>query len=128
MTQNTTILVVEDDSTTVGLLRQVFLKAGFRFVSANSVVGALELARMEHPDLILMDVNLSDGDGFEAARVLKSDRNTAGIPIIAISGMDPEELRVKAEARGCSDSIAKPFRIYDLAFRVQRCLVGALPA
>jgi CheY-like chemotaxis protein len=128
MNKNMTVLVVEDDSTTVGLLRQVFLKTGLRFVSASSVVGALELARIERPNIILMDVNLTDGDGLEAVRVLKADRETAGIPIIAVSGMDPEELRVKAEAGGCSDYLAKPFRIYDLAFRVQRWLPGALSA
>ena len=82
----------------------------------------LEKAARELPDLILMDIQLPDGNGLEAMETLQQDPKTAEIPVIALSGLDPKYYRPRALAAGCRDFISKPFKVYDLAQSLLRWL------
>lgn len=127
MENTTTLLVAEDFEATRTLLRKIFERTSFRVIFAAGVQETLRAARNERPDVILMDVNLIDGNGMNAARELKDDPATSRIPIIAMSSISPEELRVVAGEAGCSDYMSKPFTIYDLTWRVARCLLRTEP-
>lgn len=120
MTRPVTILVVEDFQPTAMLLQKTFEKAGFKMLQAGAVAEAIASAKAENPDLILMDVALPDGGGLDATRELRKTPETAKIPIIAMSGMHPAHLRHHALRVGCSDYLSKPFKIYDLTWRIQQ--------
>lgn len=110
------ILLVEDNQPTVGLLRSIFKGTPARLVSAGTVREGIEEARRERPDVVLMDVNLPDGDGLSAVPEM------GGAPVIAFSSIPPEELRERALRAGCSDYVHKPFRVDRLALQISRCL------
>ena len=122
MTDTVTILVVDDFEPTALLLKQIFEKAGFKILKAGTVAEGVALARSAKPDLILMDVVLPDGSGLDAVRILRRFKGTAKVPIIAMSGKHLSSMRRDALDAGCSDFIPKPFKIYDLTWRIQNWL------
>ena len=123
MTNTITILVVDDFEPTSLLLKQIFEKAGFKILKAGTVTEGVAIARSTALDLILMDVVLPDGSGLDAVRILRRFKGTAKVPIIAMSGMHPAQMRRNALDAGCSDFISKPFKIYDLTWRIQNWLI-----
>lgn len=128
MNTDTKVLVAEDFAPTATLLSKLLYRANFRLLFAAGVEETIRIARRELPDVILLDVNLVDGNGMKAAQALREDPATAGIPIVAMSSMDPAELRDLAEAAGCDEYLSKPFTVYDLTWRVARCLWRSQPA
>ena len=93
-----------------------------RVTSAPRLDDALTKAAKERPDLILMDIDLPDGNGLSGVEDLRRDPMTEDIPVIALSGLDPETYGPRALAAGCADYISKPLKVYDLALRLQRWL------
>jgi CheY-like chemotaxis protein len=99
--------VVEDDPIIQSLIVEFLSDEGFDMLSATDGRAGVEIARREHPDLILMDLMLPVVDGMSATRTLKKDPGTRPIPIIAISaGMN---LRVHAEHLPADGVVGKPF-------------------
>lgn len=99
------MLVVDDNRDSRYLLRAMVEAQGHRVIEAGDGLKALELARQEHPFLILMDLYLPIMDGLEATRRLKKDPTLSDIPVVAITGLwGPEE----ALRAGCADYISKP--------------------
>ena len=115
-------LVIEDCPEAAKFLRAIFRNTEIHLLHAADLSDAVGLAKDEHPDLILMDVFLPDGNGLDGVQALRSDPVTADIPIIAMSGMDAMELGQRARSVGCSGFISKPLEIYELAFLVARSL------
>lgn len=107
MTQ--TILVVEDNPANLKLAATVLEHAGYRVLHAGDAADGIAIARRQHPDLILMDIQLPGMDGLTATSVLKTDSETRGIPIVALTAfaMVGDEARILAA--GCDGYIAKPF-------------------
>lgn len=108
-----TILVVEDFGDTRRMVKLMLdMTKRCRIVEATDGRTAVELARQELPDLILMDMNLPIMDGFEATRQIRAQAETSHIPIIAMSaykwGFDWQE---KALEAGCNECLEKPFDI-----------------
>jgi two-component system cell cycle response regulator DivK len=81
------ILVVDDNAQNAKLVRDVLGHAGFRTLEAGSGSEGIALAIEHLPDVILMDVRLPDMDGADAARRLKDDERTAGIPVVALTAL-----------------------------------------
>src|SRR6478736_8131246 len=79
------ILIVEDNPISLTLLKQLLKAHGYEVVGTPEGLQALDLAREEQPDLILMDIRLPDISGFEVTRLLKQDNQTKNIPIIAVT-------------------------------------------
>ena len=102
-----TVLIVEDVELNRDLLVQL-LEDDYRLVLAHDGQAALEKARDERPDLILMDLSLPRLDGWEATRRLKSDRALAGIPVIVLSAHAMRGDEERARAAGCDDFLTKP--------------------
>lgn len=82
--------------------------AGYAVLSANDAEAGLALARSEHPDLILMDIQLPGMDGLEACATLKKDEATRGIPVIALTALAMKGDEERIRAAGCDGYIAKP--------------------
>jgi two-component system, cell cycle response regulator DivK len=118
-----TVLIVEDVELNRDLLVQL-LQDAYRLVLAYDGQAALEKARDEKPDLILMDLSLPRLDGWEATRQLKSDRALAGIPVIALSARAMKGDEERARAAGCDDFLTKPVDETLLLQKLERHLGG----
>ena len=125
--QQQTVLVVDDDEPHRRLLYDLLSANCYRVLLAENGRCAIELARQERPDLILLDIRLPDMSGLEVARVLKATSETRGIPIAAITALAmPGDERVILE-NGCNAYMAKPIRINRLFMLVSGLLAGRVP-
>src|SRR5262245_17945046 len=102
------VLLVEDNEVNRYLVRFVLEKGGFRVVTAENGREAIELARRERPDLILMDIQMPVMDGYAATTQLKSDAELQSIPVVALTAYAMPHEREQAVAAGCAGHIEKP--------------------
>ena len=116
------ILLVEDNEMNRDMLSRRLLKAGFEMVIAVDGERAIDLARSEAPDLILMDISLPGLDGWEATRRLKARPETRSIPIIALTAHAMAGDREKSLAAGCNDYDTKPIDFRRLVEKIQGLL------
>ena len=116
------ILIVEDNSDMRDFLRRVLARHGYAHLEAADGVEGMEIARRDHPDLILMDMSLPELDGFEATRRLKADETTQHVPIIAVTAhARPVDERRALEA-GCDAYLSKPYSLREFLNVVQEFL------
>ncbi|SRR6266545_1982579 len=102
------VVVVEDNADNLELLRFLLDAYGHSPVLTTNAPDAIEAARRERPDLILMDLQLPGMDGFEAMRILREDRRTARIPVIAVTALAMVGDREAALRAGFDGYISKP--------------------
>jgi two-component system cell cycle response regulator DivK len=102
------ILIVEDNQLNSKLLKQLLTACGYKVWESLEGLQALDLARHEQPDLILMDIRLPGISGLEVTRLLKQDDQTKTIPIIAITALASPEYEKKGWESGCDAYILKP--------------------
>ncbi len=116
-------LIVEDHPDLLEVLTWQLEMMGFAVVSANTGVEGVTKAVEEKPQLILMDIMMPGMDGREATRMIRTNRETEKIPILAVTALYREsELNECIEA-GCNDYILKPFAPNELVSRIERLLV-----
>jgi len=118
-----TVLVVEDNALNLKLVRDVLGYAGYRVLEAGDAERAIEIARAEAPDLILMDVQLPGIDGIEALRRLRADSATASIPVAALTALAMKEDRARFLAAGFDGYLEKPVSVPALPGQVA-ALIG----
>ena len=116
------ILVVDDLADNAELLSVILSFQGYTVEQSHRGDLAIELAKARHPDLILMDVNMPEIDGFEACRRLKADPNTEDIPIVFITASNEAHKKIEAFQHGGDDYISKPFQIEEVLARVSNQL------
>ncbi len=104
------ILIVEDNPANMKLAIFLLESAGHVTLSARDAEAGLALARNEHPNLILMDIQLPGMDGLEAVVLLKRDDATRVIPVIALTALAMKGDEERIRAAGCDGYIAKPIR------------------
>jgi len=121
------ILIIEDNPANMKLASLLLRNAGHQALCAVDAESGLTLARVEQPDLILMDIQLPGMDGLAATALLKADPATSGIPIIALTAMAMKEDQEKTRAAGCDAYIAKPLRYQELYTAIDGLLVKANP-
>lgn len=121
------ILIVDDVMPNVLLLKVLLTNEKFAIATASNGRQALEQVEKENPDLVLLDVMMPDMSGFEVAQHLKSNPNTADIPIIFLTALNSTADIVKGFQVGANDFISKPFNKEELIIRVthQISLVAA---
>ena len=120
-----TLLYIEDNEDNLYMLQLWFdVLGGYEIISATDGAAGLAMAAAERPDLILMDLNLPEVDGWEAARRLKADPATRDIPIIALSAHAMAGDREKALATGCDDFDTKPVEFDRLLAKVEQALAA----
>jgi two-component system cell cycle response regulator DivK len=108
------VLIVEDNAANMTLAAFMVQSAGHTVLSATSAEAGLTLARLQQPNLILMDIQLPGMDGLEATRLLKRDETTRGIPVIALTALAMKGDEDRIRASGCDGYIAKPMRYKEL--------------
>ncbi|MES2687951.1 MAG: response regulator [Pseudomonadota bacterium] len=108
------ILVIEDNPANMKLACLLLRNAGHEVLCAVDAETGLTTARGDHPDLILMDIQLPGMDGLAATALLKQDPATAGIPVIALTAMAMKADQEKSQIAGCDAYIAKPLRYQEL--------------
>jgi two-component system, cell cycle response regulator DivK len=118
------VLVVEDNPVNMKLAVLLLESAGHTVLSATDAESGLALARTEHPQLILMDVQLPGMDGLEAIGLLKAQEATRTIPVIALTALAMKGDEERIRAAGCDAYIAKPMRYQDFLATVANQLVG----
>jgi len=103
-----TVLLVEDNETNMKLSLFLLESADHTVLTARNAEAGLALAREQHPQLILMDIQLPGMDGLEATARLKADIGTRDIPVIALTALAMKGDEERIRAAGCDGYIAKP--------------------
>ena len=114
-----TILIVEDEESITVPLAEALDREGFDTEVAGTVAGALELAARIRPDLVLLDVMLPDGSGYDVCRELRRD---SSVPIIMLTARGEETDRIVGLELGADDYIVKPFSAREVAARIRAVL------
>jgi CheY-like chemotaxis protein len=121
------LLVVDDEQDIVRALTIRLQTNGYEVVSAFDGEQAVLLAHKENPDLIILDIRMPAGDGFNAAERLKQSKLTRNIPIIFLTGSPDRSAEGKAAALGARFYIKKPYDAEELLDAVRRALATELP-
>src|SRR6266508_2675985 len=114
-----TILMVEDESSIIEPLAEALGREGFDTRVAGTVADAIKQAGDELPDLVLLDVTLPDGSGYDVARTL---RERSRVPIIMLTARGEETDRIVGLELGADDYIVKPFSAREVAARIRAVL------
>ncbi len=116
------ILIVEDNELNRDMLSRRLRKRGYEVSIAIDGAEAIERARTEAPDLILMDMSLPVKDGWDATREIKSNAATTAIPVIALTAHAMEGDRQRALEAGCQDFEPKPIELPRLLEKIEGIL------
>jgi DNA-binding response OmpR family regulator len=114
------VLAVDDEPHILKLIAFSLRSHGFEVIDATDGLSAVEIAKAEQPDLILLDVMMPALDGYEACRRIKSDTATAGIPIFMLTAKTQATEETTGIDAGAVDYIRKPFTPKDLVARVEQ--------
>jgi two-component system sensor histidine kinase/response regulator len=113
------ILVVDDTAANLDVLVEMLEEQGYRVRPVPSGFLALQSARVQPPDLILLDISMPEMDGYEVCKHLKADENLKDIPVIFISALHDTMDKVQGFDAGAVDYITKPFQFEEVKARVQ---------
>jgi two-component system alkaline phosphatase synthesis response regulator PhoP len=116
------ILVVDDDRDIVRLVRSYLEKAGYQVIIAYDGETALKMLRREHPHLLILDLMLPDRDGWDVARLVRSDSYLAATPIIMLTARVEDNDKIVGLEIGADDYITKPFNPREVVARVRALL------
>src|SRR5215203_800171 len=114
-----TVLLVEDEDAITAPLREALEREGFDTRVARTAGDALAAARKEEPDVVLLDVMLPDGSGFDVCRELRRDSK---VPIIMVTARGDEADRIVGLELGADDYVTKPFSAREVAARIRAVL------
>lgn len=117
-----TILYIEDNFDNRLLVRRVLEAEGYRVIEAEDGVQGLDYLQSETPDLVLMDINLPEVDGYEMTKRLKQLPSMTKVPVIAMTANVMKGDREKTIAAGCDGYIPKPIDIDALPVQIARFL------
>ncbi|MEI6149444.1 MAG: response regulator, partial [bacterium] len=113
------ILVVDDTTANLQLIAGMLKDRGYRVRPVPSGKLALQAIQKEQPDLILLDINMPEMNGYEVCTILKADEALKEIPVLFISALDETMDKIKAFAVGGVDYITKPFQFEEVEARVK---------
>jgi DNA-binding response OmpR family regulator len=113
-----TILIVDDAPDTLRFLSKLLTQQGYKTRRVINGQLALESARLEPPDLVLLDIMMPGMNGYEVCKRLRQDDRTRHIPVIFLSALDEELDKVQAFQVGGVDYVTKPFQVMEVMARV----------
>jgi two-component system cell cycle response regulator DivK len=116
------ILIVEDNDLNLKLFRDLLTAHGYDTIETKEGLEAIQLTKDEHPDLILMDIQLPEVSGLDVTRRLKADNSIRDIPIIAVTAFAMKDDEEKILSAGCEAYISKPISIVPFLNTVRRFL------
>ena len=116
------VLLADDDPGLRRLIRATLGTENFDLLQASDGEEALNMARQEHPELVLLDVNMPKLDGFEVCRHLKSEPETSGIKVVMLTARAADADRTRGREAGADDYFIKPFSPVQLLNKVYALL------
>ena len=116
------ILIVDDQADIAELTAVVLSAAGYGVATARSGIEALEHLAGSHFDLVLLDINMPEMDGWETLRLIRADASLGELPVVMFSVKNEIRDRVFGLQGGAVDYITKPYEVDQLLFRVRRVL------
>ncbi|MBL8150673.1 MAG: protein kinase [Blastocatellia bacterium] len=116
------ILIVDDNPINLNLLSSLLTEQNYKVRAANSGLRAIASANAKPPDLIMLDINMPEIDGYEVCKLLKENEKTRNIPVIFISALDETIDKVRAFKVGGVDYVTKPFQIEEVLARLENQL------
>ncbi len=116
------ILVADDDAMNREIMEAFLATEDYQVHLANNGTMALQMTAALRPHLLILDVLLPDMSGYEVCQQLKSNRATAAIPILIVTGFDEPEDKQAAKTAGANDFLARPFEPEEFLARVQALL------
>lgn len=122
------ILLVEDNEVNADMLRRRLERKGYSTITAQDGEQGYELAHLERPDLILMDISLPALDGWQVAKLVKANDATRHIPIIVLTAHALFDDRARVLETGCSDYQTKPIDFERLIQKIETLLLEKKPA
>ncbi|MEE9457937.1 MAG: response regulator [bacterium] len=122
MKERKKILLVDDTDTILLFLKTLLAGQHFDFLTAKNGAEAVEKARRERPDLVLLDIFMPVMDGIEACRVMKGDPELKSIPVIIVTARSEAENVERCLDAGCDDYVFKPVRKLELLDKINRLL------
>jgi DNA-binding response OmpR family regulator len=125
MTTKKKILVVEDEAELIGAIQIRLEQAGYEVLTASDGQEALEKARMENPDLIVLDLMLPKIDGYKVCRMLKFDEQYKKIPVVMLTARAQEKDENLGYEVGADAFITKPFKYQALLAKIAELLGGS---
>jgi two-component system cell cycle response regulator DivK len=120
--QSATILYVEDNPENRMLVRRVLQAEGYGFLEAGNAPEAMDIVKTQRPDLILMDINMPEIDGYTLTSRLKSIRDLENVPIIALTANVMKGDRERTIEAGCDGYIQKPIDVDKLPQQIHNFL------
>ena len=114
-----TVLVVDDVSANVELLKTLLTREGYTVLTAADGEQALEMVAREHPDLVLMDVLMPKLSGFQVCERIKQDKTTRLTPVVLITALSHREDRIEGINAGADDFLTKPVNAHELKARAR---------
>ena len=112
------VLIAEDNADSRQLVEDLLQNLGCDILTAPDGVTALDLARAEHPDLVILDINMPGMTGFDVCAHIKAQEDLASIPVLMLTALDEVEARIKGLRLGADDYLTKPFNPRELIARV----------
>ena len=119
------ILVIEDNEDNRQIIRDLLTNLGYELIEATDGMEGLAMARSHRPELILMDIQLPEMDGYEATRQIRAVPELAEVPIIAVTSYALSGDEAKARDAGCNGYVAKPFSPRELLAKIREFLSDA---
>ena len=116
------LLIADDNEQNRDMLSRRLQRRGFDVLLAHDGLAAVEMARAERPDLILMDMNMPHLDGWEATRQIKAQPEVAAVPVIGLTAHAMEGDRERAIEAGCADYHTKPVDFSKLMAQIEALL------
>jgi len=113
------VLVIDDDKTLTGLIKQSLTKAGYRVIVANNGIDGLQMAYVEQPDIAILDVMMPRMDGWETCQRI---RQMSKMPVIMLTAKDQVNDKIRGFELGADDYVTKPFSLAELTARVKAVL------
>lgn len=113
------ILVVDDNLDNLNLLEEILDLHGYEVSAFPHGIPALESAKTNPPDLILLDIMMPDYDGFQICKMIQSESNLTGIPVIFLSALGDMDSKIRAFSEGGVDYVTKPFQAEEILARVK---------
>jgi diguanylate cyclase (GGDEF)-like protein/PAS domain S-box-containing protein len=119
------VMMVDDEPTTLDVLRSFLQEAGYRNLMATSEPRrALELMAGERPDVLLLDLMMPEVSGFDIIKAMRSNAGLKHIPIIVLTSYSGAEMKIKALELGATDFLAKPVESSELTLRLKNTLAA----
>ena len=120
-----TIMMVDDEPLMLDVLELYLIEEGYRnFVAVDQSTQAISILQSEKPDVVFLDINMPEVDGFEILKAIRSDRNTQHLPVIVLTSDTDAATKLKALALGATDFLEKPIDSSELALRLINTLTA----